>query len=460
MKKSLFSSFFIVLILVVSGTFLLIFGSLFLVHLSNRNATFTPTEPLLFSELVRQSEDPVGKVRDLNKIAHGRGLFAFDVVNENGQSLITHQINPHWTEVIGDLPSREGVLGTGTRSYGPLHTFVTLIRPQPKMYFVTAPRHAPRHVPRHGPPWTLLVSLITSILTSAFLGSAIFLIGFRSKAKQARDVITRLQHGDLKARFPVSKVDEIGELLLAFNKMADEIERLVQELKREGLNQTHLLQDLAHDLRTPLASLHNMLESLEAKKLSDADRDELVNLCLKEVGFTSRLVEDLLLLAQLMEPRYQKASNDVDINDIISDEIESAKIRFPELKVLSRLQAPDRRWVVGNQQLLMRLIRNALENAFEYAKTEVHIASFENEGQFVIELTDDGPGFTAEQIAGFGVKRESRYLTTTEKNKKVSVGLGSVIMRSIVEQHGGHIEVSNDSQAGGAKVRIFLPLER
>ena len=109
------------------------------------------------------------------------------------------------------------------------------------------------------------------------------------------------EKGNLKARFPIVRMDEIGQTMLRFNHMADEIEHLVERMKTVEASRASLLQELAHDLRTPVASLKNLIETVATKDASmqPALRVELMELALSECEYFERLVEDLLVIAQV-----------------------------------------------------------------------------------------------------------------------------------------------------------------
>src|SRR5262249_3329095 len=110
--------------------------------------------------------------------------------------------------------------------------------------------------------------------------------------------------------------------------------------------------------------------------------------------------------------------------------------------------------------LLQRLVRNTLENASSFAKSEVAISLRPQGNGFVeIAIRDDGPGFSDAGLENFGKRRRTRYLSAS--GKKVSLGLGSVIAVQITDAHHGTLYVSNwltpSGAVGGAEVRIRLP---
>jgi K+-sensing histidine kinase KdpD len=113
--------------------------------------------------------------------------------------------------------------------------------------------------------------------------------------------------------------------------------------------------------------------------------------------------------------------------------------------------------VSGDEQLLKRLVRNSLENAFSFARSKVRasIAPAAKAGYVSVCIEDDGPGFDADSLNNFGERRSKRVVAKNE-NGRLSLGLGSVIMKTVVLLHGGEIEASNN--AGGGRVAFTLPL--
>jgi signal transduction histidine kinase len=323
-----------------------------------------------------------------------------------------------------------------------------------------------------GRPQSSTVALTTfaSLAVSALIGVALAMLvlfkSLRDQAQLADSVIAELQRGNLKARFPIRRLDEIGLAMSRFNKMADEIERLVEQLRNVERSRMALLQELAHDLRTPVASLKNLLETLQSAQagggaLDPGLRDELMGLALKETDYFERLVEDLLVLAQVSEPRYLPAREVVDLKDLLDEETDGlAARRAGKLRVVKEL-GPRGVLVQGDPQLLRRMLRNALDNAFSFARGEVRVRLEQAaSGEARISVEDDGPGLSPEALASYGERRVSRVLGTQAGSERLSVGLGSVIIKTVARSHGGEALASNRVDRGGASVSIRLPISR
>jgi len=311
-----------------------------------------------------------------------------------------------------------------------------------------------------------LLSLVIAVILGTTLSFFILFYSLRQKAQLADAVISELQKGNLKARFPITKMDEVGRAMLRFNKMADEIERLVERLKATENSRMHILQELAHDLRTPVASLKNMLDTLSNKNetMPQNLRVELMSLSFKEVDYFENLVEDLLFLALTTEPRYKQEAKSVNLGVLIESEIESVeKMGRASGKNISieRDISIGEIEVKGDPHLLHRLFRNALDNAAYYAAKTVTIRVKKNTTEIECVIEDDGPGFSGEALSQFGKRKFSRKFTS-QNQKRASIGLGSVIMSAIVSLHRGEIFVQNflDAQGKilGGQIRILLPI--
>jgi signal transduction histidine kinase len=297
--------------------------------------------------------------------------------------------------------------------------------------------------------------MILMVLVGIAVALAMIFRSLREHVVAADHVISELQKGNLKARFPVERHDEIGNAKMRFNAMACEIERLVERLRSAESSRNNLLQELAHDLRTPVASLQSILESVFSSAEMEPDVAELAELAKKEVDYLGHLVEDLLLLAQLSEPSYQPNRQAVDFLALLEEESDSIALRKDNIHLEKRILAEEA-LLKGDEHLFRRLVRNALENAFSYARSRVSVeASLDPGGQLLrVTIRDDGPGFDADSLAKFGERRGQRMIKKSQGGR-LSLGLGSVIMKSVIVLHRGELKASNNP-TGGAAVEFAL----
>ena len=117
---------------------------------------------------------------------------------------------------------------------------------------------------------TTTITMVVTVLVG--IGFALFLIfrSLREHVETADRVISELQRGNLKARFPIKKNDEIGRAMERFNQMADQIEQLVERLRSAEASRNFLLQELTHDLRTPVGCIHTSSSVLKVLPPDDA----------------------------------------------------------------------------------------------------------------------------------------------------------------------------------------------
>ena len=192
-------------------------------------------------------------------------------------------------------------------------------------------------------------------------------------------------------------------------------------------------------------------------------QNEMMVLALKEVNYFERLVEDLLLLAQVKDPSYHSSYPLINLSDILSEVAEDFAIRSQHKKQQIALKTNIENQSTkmhGDAHLITRLLRNGLENAFSFAHSSVSIsARLDADKKIRILVDDDGPGFSQEALMDFGIRRTTRKLEN-KSDGRLSVGLGSVVMKTIAEAAGGEVKVSNRCENGrilGARVEIALP---
>ncbi|MAF90949.1 MAG: hypothetical protein CL674_06710 [Bdellovibrionaceae bacterium] len=313
-------------------------------------------------------------------------------------------------------------------------------------------------------PWISSISLFVSLLFGVIFSLSLVYFSMKKGVIQADRVISDIQSGNLKARFKISRKDAFGDAMRRFNFMADEIEKLVQSLKESETAKNKLLQELAHDLRTPIASLKGLLETLLSKwqHLSVELREEFLQLSLSEVNYFAKLVEDLLFLSQMQDSSYTAEKKAVNIVDVLTEQVDNCSTRYKSLgkEISLEYEPPEDLYAFANPHLLKRLFVNALDNFFSFAESKVAIELKEFDDSVLIRISDDGPGFPSEQLENFGKKKASRSIQSNSQNGRISVGIGSLVMSKIVENHNGKLVpknlVSNNDLVQGAQLEIYL----
>lgn len=319
---------------------------------------------------------------------------------------------------------------------------------------------------RRNPLFIIFGFLIIFTLVSVGVALVYQFSRYRERAEEAVSVLNELRHGNLAARLPAKKYEELAPLVNAFNSMASDVESMVESLRKADQARRQLLQDLAHDLRTPLASLQTFLETMQVgeTRLSSEKRQEIVSLCFSEVEYFGKLVEDLLFLAQITEPKYSAGTEEINLLERAQDQVTVFKNRYPNLKFnIDCTIDASKAQIMGSSKLIDRLLRNAFENSSSFARTQINVSISNGGPKLQLSITDDGPGFSETSLKEFGHKKASRSLTDGSSGKRISVGIGSVIMREIIQLHGGEVKAENvikngaDHSVLGGRVSFWFP---
>jgi len=276
------------------------------------------------------------------------------------------------------------------------------------------------------------------------------------QSRKVSVILKRVQSGERGARFPDQLLGPNHPVSVAFNQMGGRIEELVDELRKSENHRQNLLRELVQDIREPYELLQATFKQIASEPSVYA-----VAAAQQELDYFETLLYEMLLLAQLHAPGYESPRESVDVKNLAESEVlrinqrRSAKIKATLQKSYNGTTE-----VSGSLSLLQRLLRNSIENAVYYARSEVQVHLISLEGELEICVRDDGKGYTDEALALFGTRRNARYLEAREAGKAFS-GLGSIIVLSIAASHGGSASPGNwyhpSGELGGGEVRILIP---
>ena len=216
-----------------------------------------------------------------------------------------------------------------------------------------------------------------------------------------------------------------------------------------------LLAALSHDLRTPLAGLVGLAESLRLTKPTlSAEQNEIAEALQSEAVRMSTQVNNLLDMARIESGEVRLRREWHSIEEIVGSAVRAtARVLAP--RTISTPLAADLPLVECDAVLIERVVINLLENAAKYTPPSAHvrISAHAEEGAMRITVADDGPGIRVGQEDAIFEK----FTRGARESAVAGVGLGLAICKAIVEAHGGTIAVANLA-GGGAAFSFKLPL--
>lgn len=296
--------------------------------------------------------------------------------------------------------------------------------------------------------------------------------------------ITRLKRETMKIKegsydldLDIETNDEIGDLALSFNEMADEIkvrvkqleESVAREKKLKNL-QSDFLSSVTHEFKTPLTSIIGYADLL--KEYEDPEfLDEAVNIIRKEGERLYQLVEKVLYLSRIEKYEIEPEFEWFEVEQLIEDSIDGISMKAAEKGINISKSLCFKGSIKGDYNLLYRMLINIFDNAVKYnhqngiIRVVVDMITFKDnndcserytgEKRLKILIKDSGTG-----IAKSDLERiyEPFYREDKIRSRKIGGdGLGLAIVKEIVEKHKGQIKIKSEKDKG-TRVAILLPI--
>ncbi len=430
-------------------------------------------EPISDNAESKMGINNVQNIRNLlSFIAHDAGVDII-VVNEGGTSQLVvvgddnddRQITQVYVNDIVQVVNSDGrYFATGT--LGSIYKSDRYIAARPISYrirpdsesqvtigyvIVTAPMEDVTN-------FTDMVMKLFVLSAIAALAVSMFAIGLFSynlvrPLKQMAQAAKQFGKGDFTIRVNETSNDEIGELAVAFNNMAE-------SLSSSEITRKSFVANVSHELKTPMTTISGFIDGILDGTIPPDKHRYYLSIVSEEVKRLSRLVRSMLDLSRLdngeLKINYQSfdlSSMLVTILITFEQEIEKRNIEIRGLDSVSP------KMVNGDKDLIHQVVYNLIENAVK----------FTNEGGFIaFRLTEDNDNVTfGITNSGIGIKKseiplvfDRFYKTDKSRSKdKKGLGLGLYLVRSIIRLHGGDIEA--ESEYGEfTTFRFYLPKKK
>jgi len=293
----------------------------------------------------------------------------------------------------------------------------------------------------------VIVILIFSLFLNKYILKPISLLvkfseAIKKKSNQSID-ITKIFVRD----------DEIGKLTVSINEMTKELQQRTNRAETFS-------NDLAHEIRNPLASLKSASELLD-KTTEKNESEKLLKIINHDVERIERLITDYSQMLKDEASLSREKMSKVNLLDIINSVVEDFKQdliiqnKAIEINILDKINTKNGYYIFGIGNRLEQVVANLLDNSISFSQNneKIEISVEEISNNVLMTIKDEGPGFSEASTQ----KIFKRFYSNRPKSFGKYSGLGLNIVKNIVELHKGTIAASNRINTKGAQVEVLLP---
>ncbi len=295
--------------------------------------------------------------------------------------------------------------------------------------------------------WVYFIACVVIVIVSLYSTNIII-----TPVKNIKETATKISQGDLSQRVTVSGKSEIAELGQAFNQMCDRIQDVDEQ-------RSEFVSNASHELKTPLASMKILVESLLFQQNIDKNiYDEFLNDINGEIDRLSSLINDLLLLSKMDSDIITMQISRYSLKDIVQECIDALMPIVNKRHIRLSFIAPVDIEAECDKIKVHQAINNLIDNAVKYSRNngyvKVYLTRVGEEACITVE--DNGLGIAPEHLNHIF---ERFYRVDKARSRDTGgTGLGLHIVRKIAVMHGGRVEVESIEKMG-SKFMLYLPTQ-
>ncbi len=284
----------------------------------------------------------------------------------------------------------------------------------------------------------------------AFVGGLVLSRRTVRKIEKINQTTQSIMSGDLSRRVPISnRNDDFDQVAGNLNQMLDRIQALMEDIRRVSDN-------IAHDLRTPLARLRQHLEEARLQEKPHSKSAQNMEQSIKEADSLLTTFNALLRIARIEAGQLSASFKKIDFDVLMHDVVEFYEplVEDKQQTLETTIDVDVVSW--GDRDLLFQALANVIENSIKYTPNRGHIllSLIRLSSQLVITIADNGPGIPeAEREKVF-----RRFYRLDQSRSSSGNGLGLSMVSAVVSLHNGSIELQGNNP--GLKTVIRLPLDQ
>ena len=298
---------------------------------------------------------------------------------------------------------------------------------------------------------TVLAVAIVILIFSMFLNKYVLKpIGLLVKYS---DSIKKKSSENVNIKKVFVRDDEIGKLTMSIDEMTKELQHRTKRAETFS-------NDLAHEIRNPLASLKSASELLD-KTTGKDESEKLLKIINHDVERIERLITDYSQMLKDEASLSREKMSKINLIEIINNVVEDFKQdlnnqnKSIQIKIKEKISSKNGKYILGIENRIEQVIANLLDNSISFSQDnqKIEISVEETTKNLVMKVKDEGPGFSETSPQ----KIFKRFYSNRPKSFGKHSGLGLNIVKNIVELHKGTIAASNRLNTKGAQVEVLLP---
>ena len=258
----------------------------------------------------------------------------------------------------------------------------------------------------------------------------------------------KVANGDFDVRLETNRKDEIRELVNNFNYM-------VEQLGKTELLQKDFINNVSHEIKTPISSIQGFAKLLEDNELSEEERKEYIGIIIEESNRLLNLSSSTLKLAKIQNQDKITKKDKINITEQIRKVLVLLETKWREKNINITISVEDI-FFYGDEDLLFQVWTNLIDNAIKFTNEngKIDISVRKENDKINIEIKDNGIGMNKEEAD----KIFTKFYQVDESHSQKGSGLGLPIVKRIVELSNGNIKIESEKNKG-TKIIISLPME-
>lgn len=264
--------------------------------------------------------------------------------------------------------------------------------------------------------------------------------------KQINEATKKVTAGDYDIELETKREDEIGELTQNFNKMTKGLQS-IENLQKEFIN------NVSHEIKTPISSIQGFAKLLKDKNLSDEEREEYSNIIIEESERLTNLTGKMLKLAKLHNQDRIINKQEILIEEQLRKAISLLDPKWTEKGIKINVSFEENIFL-GDEELIFQVWINLLENAIKFSKPngKIDVKVSHQNNDIIVTIKDYGVGMQEDEIE----KAFERFYQIDKSHSEEGSGLGLAIVKRIIELSDGKIEIESKENKG-TTVIVKLP---